>query len=91
MRSPRHDKPDLFGHTDAAPVQRDEPRAAPAPRPDPSPNHGLDPEQLRDVMSQRWPMQRFNEGAIFFIEFNHRADRLTRNKRRLALHQALIL
>jgi oligopeptide transport system substrate-binding protein len=40
---------------------------------------GLDPEQLRDVMSQRWPMQRFNEGAIFFIEFNHRADRLTRN------------
>lgn len=40
---------------------------------------GLDPEQLKDVMSQRWPMQRFNEGAIFFIEFNHRPDRLTRN------------
>lgn len=40
---------------------------------------GLDPEQLKDVMSQRWPMQRFNEGAIFFLEFNHRADRVTRN------------
>jgi oligopeptide transport system substrate-binding protein len=40
---------------------------------------GLDPEQLKDVMSQRWPMQRFNEGALFFIEFNHRANRLTRN------------
>jgi oligopeptide transport system substrate-binding protein len=40
---------------------------------------GLDPEQLRDVMSQRWPMQRFNEGAIFFLEFNHRAGRVTRN------------
>ncbi len=41
---------------------------------------GLDPEQLDDVMAQRWPMQRFNEGAIFFLEFNHRAGRVTENR-----------
>jgi oligopeptide transport system substrate-binding protein len=40
---------------------------------------GLDPEQLNDVMLQRWPMQRFNEGAVFFLEFNHRPGRLTDN------------
>jgi oligopeptide transport system substrate-binding protein len=40
---------------------------------------GLDPEQLKEVMVQRWPMERFNEGAIFFLEFNHRDGRPTHN------------
>jgi oligopeptide transport system substrate-binding protein len=40
---------------------------------------GLDPEQLQEVMVQRWPMERFNEGAIFFLEFNHRDGRPTQN------------
>ena len=40
---------------------------------------GLDPEQLKEVLVQRWPMERFNEGAIFFLEFNHRDGRLTHN------------
>ena len=40
---------------------------------------GLDPEQLKEVLVQRWPIERFNEGAIFFMEFNHRDGRVTHN------------
>lgn len=40
---------------------------------------GLDPEQLKEVLVQRWPMERFNEGAVFFLEFNHRDGRVTDN------------
>ncbi len=40
---------------------------------------GLEPDQLTDVLAHRWPISRYNEGMIWFIDFNHRQDRLTRN------------
>ncbi|MDH3643749.1 MAG: peptide ABC transporter substrate-binding protein [Gammaproteobacteria bacterium] len=40
---------------------------------------GLLAENLNDAMEQRWHIQRFMDGSVFFIEFNHREDRVTRN------------
>ena len=34
---------------------------------------------LPNAMEQRWHIQRFVEGTIFYIEFNHREERITRN------------
>jgi len=34
---------------------------------------------LPNAMEQRWHIQRFVEGTLFFLEFNHREDRITRN------------
>ena len=34
---------------------------------------------LTSAMEQRWHIERFMEGTVFFFEFNHRDDRLTRN------------
>jgi oligopeptide transport system substrate-binding protein len=40
---------------------------------------GLLAENLNDAMEQRWHIQRFMDGSVFFIEFNHREGRVTRN------------
>ena len=40
---------------------------------------GLVAENLNDALQRRWHIQRFSDGAVFFMEFNHREDRLTRN------------
>ena len=34
---------------------------------------------LDEAMLQGWQIQSFQEGTVFFIEFNHRDERLTRN------------
>ncbi|MBL4819501.1 MAG: peptide ABC transporter substrate-binding protein [Gammaproteobacteria bacterium] len=34
---------------------------------------------LTNAMEQRWQIDRFMEGTLFFLEFNHREDRVTRN------------
>lgn len=34
---------------------------------------------LVNAMEQRWRIDRFMEGTIFFLEFNHREDRISRN------------
>ena len=34
---------------------------------------------LTSAMEQRWHIDRFMEGTLFFLEFNHREDRVTRN------------
>lgn len=39
----------------------------------------LSPDTLENALENRWPIRRFAEGTVFYIEFNHRADRLTRN------------
>ena len=41
---------------------------------------GLDAETLHDALEQRWKLERFNDGSVFFIEFNHRPSRLTSNR-----------
>ena len=40
---------------------------------------GLVAENLDDALQRRWKIKRFSDGAVFFMEFNHRPDRLTRN------------
>ena len=40
----------------------------------------LTAENLAEAMEQRWHINRFMDGTVFFIEFNHRPDRLTRNR-----------
>jgi oligopeptide transport system substrate-binding protein len=39
----------------------------------------LQAENLNEAMEQRWKIDRFMDGSVFYIEFNHREDRLTRN------------
>jgi len=34
---------------------------------------------LPNAMEQRWHIQRFIEGTVFYLEFNHREERITRN------------
>jgi len=41
---------------------------------------GLAAENLYDAMEQHWHIKRFIDGGVFFIEFNHREGRLTRNR-----------
>ncbi|MFV2090194.1 MAG: peptide ABC transporter substrate-binding protein [Pseudomonadales bacterium] len=36
-------------------------------------------ENLNNAMEQRWRIRRFMDGSVFYIEFNHRQDRPTRN------------
>ena len=40
----------------------------------------LDAETLHNALEQRWKLERFNDGSVFFIEFNHRPSRLTNNR-----------
>ncbi len=39
----------------------------------------LQAENLNDAMEQRWQINRFMDGSIFYIEFNHREGRPTAN------------
>ena len=48
----------------------------------------LTAENLAEAMEQRWHIDRFMDGSVFFIEFNHRPDRLTRNRN---LRKAMLL
>ena len=41
--------------------------------------HLLSP-MLLTAMEQRWPIDRSMDGSVFYLEFNHRDDRITRNK-----------
>ena len=40
---------------------------------------GLDAETLDNALEQHWHLQRFNDGSVFFISFNHRPGRITDN------------
>ena len=46
----------------------------------------LQPENLGEALAQRWKIKRFQDGSVFFMEFNHRPERLTRS---LHLRKAL--
>jgi oligopeptide transport system substrate-binding protein len=37
-------------------------------------------ENLNDALEQRWHIQREQDGTVFFLEFNHREKRITRNR-----------
>jgi oligopeptide transport system substrate-binding protein len=39
----------------------------------------LQAENLNNAMEQRWQIDRFMDGSVFYIEFNHREGRLTAN------------
>ena len=41
---------------------------------------GLNSENLDDALQRRWKLERFNEGCVGYISFNHRSSRLTRNR-----------
>jgi oligopeptide transport system substrate-binding protein len=40
----------------------------------------LSADNLTNAMEQRWHIQRNQDGSVFFIEFNHRPERITRNR-----------
>jgi oligopeptide transport system substrate-binding protein len=46
----------------------------------------LGAEQLDDAMKLRWNLGRYSDGSVFYIDFNHRPERLTSN---LHLRKAL--
>ena len=48
----------------------------------------LTAENLPNALEQRWHINRFMDGSVFFLEFNHRDERLTRN---LNLRKAMLL
>lgn len=48
----------------------------------------LTAEMLEGAMQQRWHLDRFMDGSVFFVDLNHREERLTRNKN---LRKALVL
>ncbi len=48
----------------------------------------LTAEMLEGAMQQRWVLNRFMDGSVFFIDFNHREGRVTANKN---LRKALVL
>jgi len=48
----------------------------------------LTAEMLEGAMQQRWTLDRFMDGSVFFIDFNHREGRVTGN---VNLRKALLL
>ena len=48
----------------------------------------LSAPMLPTAMEQRWQIDRFMDGSLFFLEFNHRSDRMTEN---LNFRKALLL
>lgn len=40
---------------------------------------GLETDQLDEALAQRWDITRFNEGSVWYIDFNHRDGRVSRN------------
>lgn len=50
----------------------------------------LSEQSLGEALQQRWHLQRFMDGGVFFLQFNHRPQRLTHNRNlRLAIAHAL--
>lgn len=50
----------------------------------------LSEQSLGQALEQRWRIERFMDGGVFFLQFNHRPGRLTRNRNlRLAIALAL--
>jgi oligopeptide transport system substrate-binding protein len=49
---------------------------------------GLDADTLDNALEQGWKIDRFNDGSVFYIEFNHRPGRVTANQN---LRKALML
>jgi oligopeptide transport system substrate-binding protein len=49
---------------------------------------GLDADTLENALEKRWKINRFNDGSVFYIEFNHRPGRMTANRN---LRKALML
>jgi len=47
---------------------------------------GLDSETLQDALKQRYPIRKFSDGSVFYLEFTHRPERATANR---ALRQAI--
>ncbi len=39
----------------------------------------LNSDTLANALELRWPLHRFNDGSVFFLEFNHRPGRITEN------------
>ena len=39
----------------------------------------LNSENLDDALRQRWEIERFSSGSVYFLELNHRPERLTSN------------
>jgi oligopeptide transport system substrate-binding protein len=48
----------------------------------------LGSEQLEEAMKLRWHLGRYNDGTVFYIDFNFRPERVTRNRN---LRKALLL
>src|SRR5690554_463114 len=49
----------------------------------------LGAQMLEEAMLNGWELNRFMDGTVFYIEFNHRAERATSNRNlRMALHLA---
>ena len=40
---------------------------------------GFNQENLNEALVKRWPINRFQRGSVFYMEFNHRKDRPTTN------------
>jgi oligopeptide transport system substrate-binding protein len=40
---------------------------------------GLNADTLDNALENNWPINRFNDGSVFYIEFNHRPGRITAN------------
>ena len=40
----------------------------------------LDGETYKDALTQRFRIRRFSTGNVFFVEYNHRPERITRNR-----------
>lgn len=49
---------------------------------------GLDADTMHTALQQRWRIRRFDDGVLFYLDFNHRSERLTRNRH---LRKALAL
>jgi len=50
----------------------------------------LNEQSLGDALQQRWQINRFMDGMMAYMEFNHRPERVTRNRNlRLAIAHAL--
>ncbi len=47
---------------------------------------GLGSDSLKMVLQEGWPIHQMRDGSVWYLAVNHRADRVTRNKR---LRQAL--
>ncbi|NJN52702.1 MAG: peptide ABC transporter substrate-binding protein [Gammaproteobacteria bacterium] len=39
----------------------------------------LNSDTLENALDQRWKLERFNDGSVFFLEFNYRPGRITAN------------